>query len=377
MNMEEKLYYVDPYLKSTDAEITAIRGNEVYFDRTVFYPEAGGQPGDRGVFNGLDIVDTKKTSYGVAHIFDSVSGLSIGMKGTLCLDWDHRYAFMEKHSAQHLISSLFFNLFGIGTVAVHLSDEYVSIELDGDVPSAENLYRIEDAVDEAVRKGAGIHSESLSRKEVEDMHLRRSIKVEGDDIRVVFIDGYDAVPCGGVHLASTSEIGEVSYHSSETIRGHVRTFWLVGKSAKEERRVNRESCRKLSALLSEKPWDVVPAVEKKLGEIEGLKAALRHSYEKLAEVEAASIPSSSRFYRTSVPLEFFRTILPKHGFEDIFLICDGDKKEFLYIGNEQAFKSLKEKLLLRGGGRSGIYQGSYCNSADDVEKEFLRMVYGK
>ncbi len=375
--MEEKLYYVDPYLRSTDAEITAIRGSEVYFDRTVFYPEAGGQPGDKGLFNGYCIVDTKKTLYGVAHIFDSVSGLSVGMKGILCLDWEHRYAFMEKHSAQHLISSLFYNLLKIGTVAVHLSDEYVSIELDGEVPSDNDLYRIEDAVEAAVRKGARIYSKSLSRKEVEDMHLRRSIKVEGDDIRVVFIDGFDAVPCGGVHLSSTSEIGEVSFFSSETIRGHVRTFWLVGKSAKEERRRNRESCRKLSALLSEKPWDVVPAVEKKLAEMESLKTALRHSYEKLAASEVASIPSCCRFYRTSTPLEFFRMPLKKHGFEDILLLGDGDRKEFLYIGNEQAFKSLKEKLLLRGGGREGMYQGSYSIPADEIEKEFLGMVYGK
>ena len=377
MSMEEKLYYVDPYLKSTEAEITAICGNEVYFDRTVFYPEAGGQPGDKGAFSGYDIVDTKKTSYGVAHIFDNVSGLAVGMKGTLCLDWKHRYAFMEKHSAQHLISSLFYSLLKIGTVAVHLSDEYVSIELDGEVPSNEDLYKIEDAVEHAVRKEAGIYSKSLCRKEVEDMHLRRSIKVGGDDIRVVFIDGFDAVPCGGVHLSSTSEIGEVSYFSSETIRGHVRTFWLVGNSAKEERRRNRESCRKLSALLSEKPWDVVPAVERKLEEMENLKTTLRHSYEKLAASEIASIPPSCRFYRTSTPLEFFRTPLSKQGFEDILLLGDGDRKEFLYIGNEQAFKSLKEKLLLRGGGRGGMYQGSYCIPADEVEKEFLRMIYGK
>ena len=111
--MEEKLYYQDPYLRSAEAGIVAVEENNVYFDRTVFYPEAGGQPGDRGVFEGRRIVDTKKTGKGIAHVFDDASGLYVGMHGTMTLDLDHRHAFMEKHSAQHLISSLFFGMFGL------------------------------------------------------------------------------------------------------------------------------------------------------------------------------------------------------------------------------------------------------------------------
>lgn len=375
--MEEKLYYQDPYLRSAEAVIAEVEGNNVYFDRTVFYPEAGGQPGDRGMFEGHRIVDTKKTEKGIAHVFADPSGLYAGMKGTMSLDWDHRHAFMEKHSAQHLISSLFFNMFKIGTVAVHLSDEYVSIELDGDVPGSDGLDAIEDAVAEASRKGAAIHSAVFGRSEVEQMHLRRSIKVPGDEIRVVSIDGYDAVPCGGVHLSSTSEIGEVSFLCSETIRGHARTFWLVGGSAVMERRRNRDTVRRLSVLLSEKPADVGDAVERKLGEMEALKSSVRHLQERLAANEMASLDSSVKVHRTTVPLEFFRTGLSKSGFSDFFLIGEGDRKEFLYIGDDEAFKKLKDRLLLRGGGRSGLFQGSYSMDADTLEKEARKVMYGE
>ena len=375
--MEEKLYYQDPYLRSAEAGIVAVEENNVYFDRTVFYPEAGGQPGDRGVFEGRRIVDTKKTGKGIAHVFDDASGLYVGMHGTMTLDWDHRHAFMEKHSAQHLISSLFFGMFGLGTVAVHLSDEYVSIELDGDAPGPDCLDAIEDAVAEASRKKAAIHSAVFTRMEVEQMHLRRSIKVSGDEVRVVFIDGYDAVPCGGVHLASTSEIGEVSFLYGETIRGHVRTFWLVGGSAVLERRRNRDAVRRLSTLLSEKPADVVDAVERKIGEIEALRSSVRHLQERLAGNEIALLDPSVKVHRTSVPLEFFRTGLVKHGFSDILLIGEGDRKEFLYIGCDEAFKKLKDRLLLRGGGRAGLFQGSYVMDADTLEKEALKVMYGE
>ena len=105
-----KLYYEMPYEREVTATVTAVEGNMVFFDKTIFYPEGGGQPGDRGVFNGYEIVDTRKVGDEVAHIFNSTEGLSVGSEGKLVLDWDHRYAFMKRHSAQHLLSSIFFRI---------------------------------------------------------------------------------------------------------------------------------------------------------------------------------------------------------------------------------------------------------------------------
>ena len=61
--------------------------------------------------------------------------------------------------------------------------------------------------------------------------MRRSIKVDDETVKVVFISDLDAVACGGVHLSSTSEIKEICYRGKEQIRGHVRTIWSVGEKA--------------------------------------------------------------------------------------------------------------------------------------------------
>ena len=70
-----KLFYEDPYLKETEAKVCRIDGNKVYFDQSIFYPEGGGQPGDRGTFNGYRILDTEKDGDDIAHIFESTEGM--------------------------------------------------------------------------------------------------------------------------------------------------------------------------------------------------------------------------------------------------------------------------------------------------------------
>ena len=66
--MSEKYYYVEPYLKTIDAKITGITNKGLILDRTISYPEGGGQPGDRGTINGIKYTDTIHDNDEIVHV---------------------------------------------------------------------------------------------------------------------------------------------------------------------------------------------------------------------------------------------------------------------------------------------------------------------
>ena len=259
--MTEKLYYKDGSLKSVDAEVIGIKKNGIILDKTIFYPEGGGQPGDTGYFGTYEITDTIKDDDGTPLHIIKGDLPSVGDKAVLTLSWNHRYQYMTEHSAQHLVSALLHSIYDIGTVAVHQGDGFFTIETDASSIDKEKLLDIEDKANEAIREGHGIEQKSLSREEALNLHMRRTIKVDDDTVLVVFIEGLDAVACGGVHLRNTSEIKEIVYIGYEIIRGHVRTIWRAGDAAVSYRRMNDDIVSSLSVLLSSERENIVANAE--------------------------------------------------------------------------------------------------------------------
>ena len=366
--MTEKIYYKDGYLREIEATVTRIDGNEVYFDKTIFYPEGGGQRGDSGTFGSFRILDTQKRDGDVAHIFESVEGLEVGFKATLTLDWNLRYKFMKCHSAQHLLSSILFNQKNSGTVAVHLGDEYITIEHKGDALTEEDLYDVEDAANRAIREGHRIIQKEVHRAEAESLGMRRSIKVDSEMVMLVIIEGLDTVACGGVHVKDVSEIGEISYYGRETIRGHERLLFKVGDEAVSKRRSDMECMKELSAVLSSPENEILPALKSKLEQLEELKRENRRLTLMLTEMEADRIEGS--YHETELPLDDFAPVLERKGLQDVFILRNAERLEFLYFGSKDRFNELKGKLNLRGGGRPPLFRGIVNATLEEVREIF-------
>ena len=360
-------FYKQPYLKELDVKVVRIDGNNVFFNDTIFYAEGGGQPGDIGFFNDYEIVDTKKEDGEIAHVFSSVKGLSVGSEGHLKLDWTHRYSFMKRHSAQHLLSSVFYKSFNLSTVAVHLAKEYITIELSVKDVSLDTLFSVEKEANDLVRRGLKIEQKDLKREDAEALHMRRSIKVSDDVVKVVFIEGQDRVACGGVHVRSTNEIGEISYYDYEILRGHIRTIWKIDDEAEKERRDNLFRIKDAVHLLSATEGDVIRDLKARLEELEKLRKEIRDIQNRVARKEALSIDADYCVVSSEYPLDEFRTVLSKENKrKDVLIVRVLEKNEFLYIGNEEHFSILKNCLSLNGGGRGGLYQGSYSMRAEDM-----------
>lgn len=269
MSVTEAVYYQQPYLQQLAVRIVAVEPcgqaslglSAVQLDRTICYPEGGGQPGDRGTLSSeagsCRIVDTRKGDDGtIVHIVEDPCPFAVGESVALSLDWGHRYEYMQQHTAQHLISGLFYTHFGIGTVSVHQGDEILTVETDrGDIP-LDTLRDMEALVNQAIRSRAKISYEERSHADAEALGLRRSIKVEGD-VRLVRIGDIDVIACGGIHVASTDEIGLVLFIGVEMIRGHVRTIWKTADRAVAEIHRNQEIVQELCAFFSSQPHELV------------------------------------------------------------------------------------------------------------------------
>ena len=112
--MTEKLYYQDAYMSSFKARVVECRQGkkdwEVVLDRSAFYPEGGGQPGDSGVLGGVRVSDTHEKGGVVIHYCDKPLNAGDEVEGRI--DYGRRFDFMQQHSGEHIVSGLIHERFG-------------------------------------------------------------------------------------------------------------------------------------------------------------------------------------------------------------------------------------------------------------------------
>ena len=287
--MTEKLYYEDPYKKEFDAGVVEIEAAKEYYrivlDNTCFYPEGGGQPADIGLIGDVAVFDAKKEGDNVIHLCNEKPSFQPGNVVHGAVDWSHRFDFMQQHSGQHVISGALFAHEGINTLSVHMGLEYTTIEVDVPSISRPVIDAVEDVANKTIWENLDINSSWVDDSDISSLDLRRAPKVSGK-IRIVQIEGADRVACGGVHVRRTSEIGLVKSIGVESIRGHARLVWKIGRRAIEDYRVKSDTCRSLIDTLSSPLGSIVAAVEDVVNRLNAQKRETNEVQQKYADVIA-------------------------------------------------------------------------------------------
>ena len=341
-----KEYYNNAYLKSLEAEIVDIKDNALVLDKTISYPQGGGQDSDKGKINGIEYYDTKLVDDQILHYMDT-TGFAIGQKVLLEIDWNNRYTLMQKHSSQHLLSGLLYNEFNIGTVAIHLGQEYITIETDAEQISEDILYKLEALAIDKINENIEI----IAYKVDEPIPLRRSIKKIVDYIRIVEIKGVDKIACGGLHVARLGEIKELSYLSSENIRGHVRFSFVIGDQARSLRIKRAQIVSTLVTKTSSSVDNIIPAFDKLSLENKTLKADIRAKDSMIAKYV---LQEGNKIINSEIALDAYKDKNIEH---DIF-IYKNDGTFYLKTSQDN-FNLLKSKFSIRGGGKAPNFQGTF------------------
>ncbi|MDR0411931.1 MAG: alanyl-tRNA editing protein [Treponema sp.] len=264
-------------------------------DRTIFYPEGGGQPGDRGTINGLAVRDVRIEDGEIIHIVQAqVENMRSLMGEVECrLDVVRRRDFTVKHTAQHLLSGTVLRLTGSPTVSMHLGQETCTIDVQIQKLSEDVLAKSEEVVADAVEENRSVIIHLCPPENVCSFPLRKSPPKGADIIRVVEIQDCDFSPCCGTHLVSTGEINILHIIGAEKYKGMTRVSFMTGRSVLRRARLMRRNAAVVSRCLKVPPLEIDSAVEafvEKMGETEKL---LKTSLEKAARQTAESLVANA------------------------------------------------------------------------------------
>ncbi|MBL8596893.1 MAG: alanyl-tRNA editing protein [Devosia sp.] len=214
--MTDFVFRTDSYLQSLGAQVTDVTPEgAIVLDRTIFYAASGGQPNDTGRIVSaagtlpiVNVIHPEGDKTRILHVpADGGPTLSVGDAVSLELDWDRRYRLMRMHTALHLLSVVFpFPVTG-GSVGEDKG------RLDFDMPDVPgNLDELELRLNAMVAGNHTVASEWITDEQMAaNPGLIKTMKVKPPmgqgRVRLVRIGDVDLQPCGGTHVANTSEIG--------------------------------------------------------------------------------------------------------------------------------------------------------------------------
>ena len=177
----EKLYYRRPYVKSFEAVVTDCRTGkngrfQVTLDRTGFYPEGGGQPGDTGSLGSVKVLDVHEKAGEIIHETDGPLEAGTAVTGTI--DWERRFGYMQNHSGEHIFSGLVHKKYGFDNVGFHMGSEEVTVDFNG-VLTAEELEAVEDEVNRKIAENLPVLELYPTAGELDAMEYRSKKELTG------------------------------------------------------------------------------------------------------------------------------------------------------------------------------------------------------
>lgn len=216
--MTQQLFREDAYAREAKAEVIAhTPEGGLVLDRTIFYPKGGGQPGDSGsiAWDGKEMdIATAVKGEGDAIVLVPATPMAlpdVGVKLVQYLDWERRYRHMRMHTALHLLSVVLPLPVTGGQIGAEKS------RLDFLMPEPpEDREAVEEALSALVDRDLPVTEGWISEEELDaNPALVKTMSVAPPrgrgKIRLVKIgsgdEQVDLQPCGGTHVARTSEIG--------------------------------------------------------------------------------------------------------------------------------------------------------------------------
>ena len=172
--MTERLYEKNPYIQTFEATVTSCEEKKgvyhICLDRSAFFPEGGGQPGDQGWLDDIEVYDTHEKDGQIWHYTKQPIEAGTSVIGKL--RWDLRLSNMQNHAGEHIVSGLIHKKYGYDNVGFHMGSEAITLDINGEL-SYEQVMEIEKQANLAIEANIPI-SISIPEKQVLDAMEYRS-----------------------------------------------------------------------------------------------------------------------------------------------------------------------------------------------------------
>ena len=285
----KRLYLENSYQVEFEAKVAEKVAWEqkpaLILDQTCFYPESGGQPSDKGMINGIEVIKVLEDEARIIHLLaEDISSAKVTGK----VAWQTRFDHMQQHSGQHILSQSFHELLGAETLAFHLGEAISTLEMDLRKISEEEVENIERRANEIVFEDREIKCYFIPEEKIESVPLRRPPKKKGL-IRVVEVSDFDFSACGGTHVRRTGEIGLIKIIRLERIRNNIRFEFICGRRALEDYLRKNRILRELSTRFTVNEGEILYSVEKLSSDLKSQQRNRKKMQEKIAQYEAQEI----------------------------------------------------------------------------------------
>ncbi len=236
-------YLLDSVCCKSNAQVIGIQTREdgktmLILDQTIFYPQGGGQPYDTGTITaGYTVFNVEEVRFhdGIVYHIGSFQGdaLQQGQEVSLHVDLDRRALHSKIHTAGHLVDIALF----------HKLDRYMKptkgyhfpqgpyLEYEGTIEPEEReaiRQKIEEEIAKLIAQNLSVDLKIVERAELETMCRNIPEYLPKDKpTRVMIVQGYEAIPCGGTHVSALQEIGRVRIPKVKCKSGKTRISYIV------------------------------------------------------------------------------------------------------------------------------------------------------
>lgn len=359
-----KLYQVDQDMLKFTSRIRSVEEKEdgvyITLHSTYFYPEGGGQPADQGTINGKEVLHVFTEGEEIYHKLASFSGLTINMPVECIIDQKVREDHSIQHTAQHVLTAVLKDEFGLETVSFHMGKVYATIDTDQEI-TEEVWLQAEKRVNDLIGENLPVSAYHRDKYNLGDIPLRKAVQVDSN-IRIVQIGELDFCGCGGTHVKSLKDLRLFKITAVEKYKGGSRISYVAGERAYRYLYEMEDAISKLKSELGVN-LDELPFRVRQIKEerdeyrkyqsqlILSLAEALADHYEEDTVVEEVEHEDEL--------MKALGSYMMKRGKIAVFYRKDG--RIFLFTGDKADAKELvqpaREAFRFRGGGGKTMQQG--------------------